>query len=123
MAVQTASWVRDLFTSIDSQDTPAFLGFLADNVSFRFGNAPVVDGKAAVGEVVSGFFKSIKSLRHEVIEYWAHPGSVVCHGEVTYTRHDASTLTVPFANILKLDGSLVREYIIFVDVSALYASA
>jgi ketosteroid isomerase-like protein len=123
MAVQTASWVRDLFTSIDSQDTPAFLGFLADNVSFRFGNAPVVDGKAAVGEVVSGFFKSIKEVRHEILEYWAHPGSVVCHGEVTYTRHDASILKVPFANVFKLEGALIREYLIFVDVSALYAPA
>jgi hypothetical protein len=39
---------------------------------------------------------------------------------VTYTRHDGSTLRVPFANVFKVDAGLVAEYLIFVDVSRLY---
>jgi hypothetical protein len=42
------------------------------------------------------------------------------HGEVTYTRHDGSRLSVPFANIFKLDGTRVREYLVFADVSPLW---
>jgi len=42
---------------------------------------------------------------------------------VTYTRHDSSTLTVPFANILRFEGDLIDEYLIFLDVSELYKSA
>jgi hypothetical protein len=49
--------------------------------------------------------------------------ALVCHGTVTYTRHDSSTLTVPFANIFKVHGELIDEYLIFIDVSQLYESA
>jgi hypothetical protein len=58
-----------------------------------------------------------------VAEIWKKEGVVICHGIVTYTRHDSSTLSVPFANIFRLDGDLIREYLIYVDVSELYKSA
>jgi len=38
---------------------------------------------------------------------------VVCHGIVTYTRHDSSALTVPFANILTVEDGLFSKYLIF----------
>ena len=40
-------------------------------------------------------------------------------GQVTYTRHDGSQLSVPFANIFKLRDNLIEEYRIFGDFSAL----
>ena len=45
---------------------------------------------------------------------------VVCHGRVTYTRKDNSTLTVPFANVMKLDAKGIYKYLIFADTSDLY---
>lgn len=112
--------IKELFQSVDNRDVNAFLGFLSDDVRFRFGNAPPVDGKANVGNLVSGFLESVKSLRHDVVEIWQKQDVVVCHGVVTYTRKDSSTLSVPFANIFKLAGVSIREYLIFVDISELY---
>jgi ketosteroid isomerase-like protein len=112
-----------LFQSIDDRDLTAFLSFLSDDVLFRFGNAEPAKGKDVVGAVVGGFFDSIKTLRHEMIETWEQGDAVICHGVVTYTRHDASTLTVPFANVFKVGSDLVKEYLIFVDVSELYNPA
>ncbi len=113
-------WIKQLFQSIDNRDTDAFLTFLSDDVVFRFGNAEPVKGKENVGDVLRGFFESIQALEHDLHEIWEHPDTVICHGIVTYTRHDSSTLTVPFANIFGMDGSVIREYLIFVDVSGLY---
>ncbi|MBW2144498.1 MAG: nuclear transport factor 2 family protein [Deltaproteobacteria bacterium] len=114
------NWVAELFQSIDNQDTEAFLAFLTDNVLFRFGNADPVSGKAAVNEVVTGFFNSVKGMHHDLIQVWDEEGVVICHGAVTYTRHNTTILTVPFANILKLDADLIQEYLIYADVSELY---
>ncbi len=111
---------KALFESIDRQDLDTFLDHLSGDVIFRFGNAEPVSGKAAVGDVVHGFFSSIKALRHEITESWDMANSVTCHGMVTYTRHDSSTLTIPFANIFRVDGGLISEYLIFADVSGLY---
>lgn len=112
--------VTRLFQSIDNRDTETFLAFLSDDVLFRFGNADPVSGKAAVGEAVGGFFGSVKDIRHELVASWEEDGVIICHGTVTYTRHDSTTLSVPFANILGIDDGLINKYLIFADISELY---
>jgi ketosteroid isomerase-like protein len=86
-----------------------------------YGDAAPVQGKAAVGEAVRGFFASIAGLSHELADVWVQEDVLICHGTVTYTRHDGTRLQVPFANILGLEGGLVSSYRVFVDASALYA--
>ena len=117
------NWVKELFQSIDKQDIDVFLTYLADNVFFRFGNAEPIHGKNNAGNVVKGFFESIKAIQHDISETWSQDDTVICHGFVTYTRHDNSSLTVPFANIFKLDGQAITEYLIYVDISQLYSSS
>lgn len=114
-------WLDGLFAAIDRQDADAFAGFLAEDAAFRFGNLPVVEGRHAIREFVAGFFQSIRGVSHSVLESWQAGDALVCRGEVTYTRHDGSTLSVPFANIFKLAGERVRDYLIYVDASALYS--
>jgi len=121
--MKQADWVRQLFKTIDDMDADGFAAFLADDVSFRFGNANPVIGKNAVREAVGGFFLSIKGLHHDVERAWDEEDAVLCHGNVTYTRHDSSTLRVPFADILSVRENLITEYLIFMDISELYGSA
>ena len=112
--------IVNLFQSVDNKDIDSFSAFLADDVFFRFGNAEPVHGKNNVINGVKGFFESVKNLQHDISETWALDNSVICHGFVTYTRYDESNLTVPFANVFKLDNNLIKEYLIYVDVSELY---
>jgi ketosteroid isomerase-like protein len=114
-------WMERLFAAIDGKDADAFVGFLTDDALFVFGNASPVPGKAAIRDLLVGFFISIRALRHDVTDVWALPGVVVAIGQVTYTRHDGSKLTVPFADVFKLQKGLVREYLIHVDASKLYS--
>lgn len=112
-----------LFRAIDDKDLDIFAQFLADFVSFRFGNAQAVHGKHQVCEVVGQFFASLASLRHEVVGNWNHGDTCISHGHVTYIRHDGSQLSVPFANVFTMQDDKIIEYLIFVDISDLYASA
>jgi ketosteroid isomerase-like protein len=112
-------WIKEILRSVDNRDTDAFLTFLTDDVLFRFGNAEPVNGKGALGDALRGFFGSIYALRHDVLETLEQHDAVVCHGEVTYTRKDSSTLTVPFANVFKLEGELIKDYLIYIDASGL----
>jgi ketosteroid isomerase-like protein len=110
-----------LFSAIDRMDSSGFAGFLTADASLRFGNAPVVAGRDAVVDYIDGFFRSIGGLAHRVEGTWQSGDRVTCHGEVTYTRHDGSTLTVPFANVLYLEGGRIRRYLIYIDNTSLYA--
>lgn len=120
--VEKNQWVDQLFHAIDCKDSKAFVTFLAPSCVFRFGNMAPVEGKENIETSVNGFFKSIKSLAHELTDVWDIPEGKVCHGRVTYTRNNGTVLTVPFANILKVKGRNITEYMIFADISNLYES-
>ncbi len=114
------NWITELFTSIDEKNIEKFSSFLADDCSFRFGNLPEVHGADEINQFVAGFFDSIESLKHDISDIWIVPGVAVCHGMVSYTRHDKSVLSVPFSNIFKTDNGKIHSYLIFADTSQLY---
>jgi ketosteroid isomerase-like protein len=115
------AWLEKLFATIDAKDAAGFTDFLTEDAVFRFGNSTPARGRDEVRAAVAQFFAGVKGLSHAVHESWSVPGAAAMHGEVTYTRHDGSRLTVPFANILKLDGTRVQEYLVFADASQLWS--
>jgi ketosteroid isomerase-like protein len=119
--VSQASMLQDLFRSIDAKDSARFVRFLTPDATFRFGNAPAIAGHAAIEQAVAGFFASLKALNHRLLATWEESDSLALHGEVTYTRHDSSQITLPFANVFRLRDGLISEYLIYADVAPLYA--
>ena len=126
MAATSAGDVRQtrldaLFAAIDAKDTSAFLDFLADDASFRFGSAPAAEGREAIGEAVEGFFSTIAGLEHTLAWTFADGDTLVCEGDVTYTRHDGSKIALPFVDVFDMDGDKIKNYKIYMDIAPLYA--
>jgi limonene-1,2-epoxide hydrolase len=111
-----------LFVSIDAMDTEGFLGFIAPDAEFRFGSTPPVKGHDGIRAAVKGFFSSFAALSHNLQRVVADDNGVVCEGEVTYTRHDGSNITLPFCNVFEVDDGLISLYRIYIDVAPLYAA-
>ena len=118
-AIDTPAWVADLFRAVDSMDADGFVGFMAEDVFFRNGSAEPLRGRDAARNDISSLYARIKGINHLISETWVHGNVVVIHGTVTYTRPDGSTLTVPFADIWKMKGDLIQEYMIFMDSTKL----
>jgi hypothetical protein len=116
----TGQWLNQLFAVIDNKDTGRFLGFLTDDARFRFGSSPSVSGVSAIGEAVDGFFNAIAGSRHTLHNSLSDQDTLACEGEVLYTRHDGSELTLPFANVFELSGNLISDYKIYVDIGPLF---
>lgn len=113
--------LKRLFSAIDARDTETFAGVLADDATFRFGSALPVRGREEISAAVDGFFGSIAGLNHVLHTTLATGDTLVCEGDVTYTRHDGSEITLPFANFFDLDGEQITNYKIYVDIAPLYA--
>lgn len=115
--------LKALFNAIDNKDSEAFAAFITESGTFKFGNMPVVTGRNNIKEFVKQFFDGIQGISHQISESWRTPNGVICHGTVTYIRHDQTELSVPFANILKVTADdQISEYLIFADVSELFAA-
>ncbi len=110
-----------LFAAIDAKDAEAFVGYLTGDATFRFGSAPAVQGRNAICAAVGAFFDTIAGLTHVVNKTLVDGATMVCEGEVTYTRLDGTTVKLPFADVFEYEGDLIAEYKIYMDVSPLYA--
>ena len=115
----STEWITRFFHSIDTRDYDAFASFLAPNVFFKLANYEPVIGKEAVRQKLAEMQSGIKAVHHDVLDIWEKEGSMACHGIIIYTFHDSSQLRVPFADVFKMQGNLIQEYLIFVDASQL----
>ncbi len=114
------AWWNSLFAVIDAGDAAGFAAFLTPDARFRFGKAETVVGADAIREAAAGFFAAIASSRHRLLHHWNGAATAVCEGEVAYTRHDGSVVTVPFANVFELRGDKIAAYRIYIDNSPLF---
>lgn len=110
-----------LFAAIDAKDTERFLSYLTESPRFRFGSAPAVEGRAAVREAVQAFFDSITGLEHSVAVSASVGTTLFTEGDVTYTRHDGSRITLPFADVFEMRDGWIADYKIYMDIGPLYA--
>jgi ketosteroid isomerase-like protein len=111
--------VTQILKTVDSKDAQAFSSHLTDDAVFRYGAQEPVKGREAVRDYVAGFFGTVRTLEHQVIDTWQGEGSFVCRGDVTYTKLDGTQVSVPFTNVYKLEGNLVREYLVYIDPTPL----
>jgi limonene-1,2-epoxide hydrolase len=117
----THRFLDDLFESIDERNTDRFLRFLTDDAIFRFGSAPQVQGQSQIRDAVNEFFAKIAGCKHTLQNIIADDSTLVCEGEVTYTRHDETEVTLPFVNVFEFAGDRISQYKIYADSAPLYA--
>lgn len=114
--------VQQVFQAVDARDADAFASHLTPDVTFRYGNSPVVTGRDGTRQAVAQFFDAVKTLRHELLAVWTQDDMVFCKGEVSYVRHDDSKAgPFPFFNLFRMRGDRIAEYLIYVDISPLFA--
>ncbi len=115
------AWWERVFAVVDAGDAAGFVDLLAPDAQFRFGSAPAIVGSEAIHSAVAGFLAAIASSRHEMLNTWNGAATAVCEGVVTYTRHDGSSLRVPFVNVFELNGGKIAAYRIYIDNSSLFS--
>ena len=114
------SFVTEVYQSIDRADAGKFASFITPNGSFRFANHPAVSGTGAIEAYVAGFFHSLKGINHSNLESWSTGDVIFVNGTVKYTRHNDTTLELPFSCTWKMSGISIDQYLIFIDSSELY---
>lgn len=114
-------FINKIKDSIDNKDGKVFSEFISEDGTFKFGNNEPVLGRKNIEDYVNAFFNMIKSSNHKVIKVWDDGNSIVWQGEVVYLRLDTKEVTVPFVNVFNMDGDLIKDYLIHIDNTPLFA--
>ena len=110
-----------LFDDIDSMEPERFTAHLAEDVTMRFGNAEPVHGRAAVHDVWASFCDGIDGVSHAPVDRWESDSGTVVQADVTYTRKDGGTVTVPVVTIYREGDEGIVDYRVFIDLAPLFA--
>jgi ketosteroid isomerase-like protein len=105
---ETVAWLERYYRLVDEGRVREVIDdFMAEDCSFRIGNRePVgfIEEARRMGAIVKG-------LRHEVLTVLeGDDGTLACELEVTYTKHDGTSVTLPgslFARVA--DGRFVEQ--------------
>jgi hypothetical protein len=114
-------WLLKIAKLIDAKDSDGFASYFTNDGIFRFGNNEPVRGRQNIRDYVSQFFSMIEKSEHKVINIWEKEGSLVWQGEVLYTRLDGRKVNVNFTNIFYMKGDLIKDYLIYIDNTPLFA--
>jgi ketosteroid isomerase-like protein len=110
-----------LFADIDSMDPERFAAHLAEDVTMVFGNAEPIHGRDAVRDAWAGFCEGLAGVSHEPLRSWTSGDGTVAEANVTYTRQDGDTVTVPVATIYREGDGGIVDYRIFIDLAPLFS--
>ena len=111
--------IQPLFDALDARDAKAAGKLFTEDATFTFGNGEPAVGRGAIEDALSSFFSGLKGVRHRLIRTWEHPDCVVLHGEVTFTRSDDRSVTLPFADFIDIDGGKISKWLVYADVTPL----
>lgn len=112
--------IKQLYRCVDDRDAHAIGSFLAEEVSFKLGNFDPVVGKTAVVAANQAFFSTIAGMQHRITKVWlGDECTIICHGNVGYTRLDNSQCSAAFSTVLQVEQGKIIDYLVFVDISML----
>ena len=75
----------------------------------RLGNAPPIEGRQAARDAWAAFCEGIEGVAHTPVAQWHSDHGTVAEAEVTYTRKDGGTVTVPVATIYREKDGLIKN--------------
>jgi SnoaL-like protein len=120
--VMSEQFFNDLLDAVDSEHSIEFASFFTEGGVFRWGNFKVREGRTCITAFVQGFFSMIRSVEHDIEDYWqVDDRRAVTHGVVTFTTHTGESMTVPFLTLARFtaDGTLMESYQVCLDPSPL----
>jgi hypothetical protein len=112
-----ADTVVRLFGRGEAKDSEGFIGFFTDTPMYQFANGEPCLSKNAIFDSVEAFFSAVEALYHDIRNIWEDGDVVFVEMDVTYWRHDGSSITLPCSDIFRFNGNQIEELRIYMDAN------
>jgi ketosteroid isomerase-like protein len=114
-----AEYIREYFSEVDRMKPDGLLAWYADDASFRFSNQETARGKQAIGELLAGFYGTVRSMRHEPLGIWHDADSGAMEASAHFELPDGRTVELPAVSVLRVRNGLVHDFRFVMDASPL----
>lgn len=110
---ETVAWLTRYYELLDrSRVGDAIREFIADGCTVRFGNRE----PTSFLDEARRMSKYVKRVRHRLLRVFeGDDGSLACELEITYIRHDGSSITLPGALFARVENGRFIEQRAYID--------
>ena len=113
-------FLSDVFSTIDRMDAEGYAQFFAPDAEWKFGNADLLQGRAAIATTAQSVFDLLTSIGHGLKQTYQTRDGFITHGDVTYHRKDGKVLVLPFSAFFTIKNNQITQYQTFMDGSPLF---
>lgn len=123
LSAKTYEWYLDYLQAVDTKNVEVYGTFLTDDCVMRSNNDPPVEGKTAILQGLSDYWKTFDSLTHDLLNIYGSDSSFVLEALNHYRRNEGKLVTVPAVAITdRNEAGSVTFIRIYTDTTSLFAS-
>jgi len=116
-------WVEGIYDALDAKDVDAFVSKLTPGAEVRFGNGATVEGRVAVRDAFSEFFRAIESASTAFTSQLRVDDTLIIEQMVTFGRRDGTAVVLPAVTIFELTDGKADRMQTYMDTSPLFPAA
>lgn len=122
LSPETYQWYLHYLKVLDSKDIEAYSAFLAENCVMQSNNNSLIEGKAAIVQFLSDYWKTFISLEHDLLNIYGNDSAFVLEALNHYKRNDEKPVILRAVAFTDRDESgLVTSVRFYTDVAPLFA--
>jgi SnoaL-like protein len=116
---ETVAWLTRYYELLDQNRVgDAIRGYIAEDCTFRFGNRE----PSGFLDEARRMSKLVKAVGHRLLTVLeGEDGTLAVELEVTYTKHDGSSITLPGSLFARVEGGRFVEQRAYIDHGPLLA--
>jgi ketosteroid isomerase-like protein len=117
--------ITAVLAAIDAGELATATRHLCDDVTILFGNLEPLVGAAMFAQLFAQFGSSLQAVRHEIHDIWPVATDLdvlTAAMTVHYTRTDGRSVSLPCCNVFRMNGDLIAEYRVYMDISPALAA-
>jgi SnoaL-like domain/Domain of unknown function (DUF1857) len=112
--------IKRMFAAGESMNVENFVKFYTEDALYQFSNFPIAYGPQGIRDASGDFLKVVAAVYHNIKSIWENGDTLICEMEVTYTRKDGRIFTLPCCDTIRLNGDLVQELRIYMDITPVF---
>tara|TARA_B100000902_G_scaffold210704_1_gene200385 strand:- start:272 stop:631 length:360 start_codon:yes stop_codon:yes gene_type:complete len=97
-----------------------YLGFFADDCTYKVGNNPTIAGKEALEQSYSRFKNMVDRVEHEILSSYESKGNIVVELNATYHKKDGSAIKITCLDLFIINDQKIKSLQVFADLSPLF---
>lgn len=117
---ETVQWLRGYYAAMDSGRFDEVAAHFTADVHTVYPTGIEVIGRDALMAQTQRALNALERIQHELVNVWAEGDELVFELDVTYWRRDGGVVQRGGVGIFVMDGKLVREQRLFVDLNGVW---